>query len=203
MFSLQINPIMNVIMMIPTKTFAPKIFRNIISEDYEGGATITANFCCQIITEQFDKVQLTQKHVIMLVKTVGYIHCSLVNGFKVGQNVSVSGFWGFIEFSRGVSIIISCSGKFRRRGSTGAFMRLCSVSVVTSSQNSANVSLALMLSNVLMVMTASEKTFSCRKRLSLQTNTHTQAATMLEQIATQHQSQKNSNCCMCTCTPRI
>ena len=34
-FSLQINPIMNVIMMIPTKTIAPKIilFTNIISED--------------------------------------------------------------------------------------------------------------------------------------------------------------------------
>ena len=150
-------------MMIPTKTLAPKLFRNInrmrsiaswrslASFNYEGGATTTANFCCQIITEQFDQVQLTQKHIIMLVKTVGYIHCSLVNGFKVGRNVSVSGLRCFIEFSRGVSIFISCSGKRRRRGSTGAFMRLCSVSVVTSLQNSANLSSARMLFNVLMV----------------------------------------------------
>ena len=28
---------------------------------YEGGATTTANLCCQITTEQFDKVHLTLK----------------------------------------------------------------------------------------------------------------------------------------------
>ena len=49
----------------------------------------------------------TQKHVIMLIKTVGYRHCPLVKGFKVGLNVSVSGLRCFIEFSRGVSIFIS------------------------------------------------------------------------------------------------
>ena len=38
-------------------------------------------------------------------------------------------------------------------------------------------------------------TFSCRK-LSL--HTHTQAVSMLEQIATQHQAKKNWNCCMYT-----
>ena len=109
--------------MIPTKTLTPKIIHkhNFIGCDpwslppgddlhhgdccliYEGGA----NFCCQITTEQFDKVQFTQKHVIMLIKTVGYRHCPLVKGFKVGLNVSVSGFRCFIEFSRGVSIFIS------------------------------------------------------------------------------------------------
>ena len=74
-----------------------------------GGATTTANFCFQIITEQFDKVQLTQKHEES--NHAGQngrlytVHCSLVNGFKVGQNVSVSGLRCFIEFSGGVSIL--------------------------------------------------------------------------------------------------
>ena len=49
---------------------------------YEGGATSIANFCCQITTEQFDKVQFTQKHVIMLIKTVGYRHCPLIKGLQ-------------------------------------------------------------------------------------------------------------------------
>ena len=97
-----------VITMIPTKTLTPKIIHkhNFIGCNpwslppgdhlhccliYEGGATSIANFCCQITTEQFDQVQFTQKHVIMLIKTVGYRHCPLVNGFKVGLNVSVSG----------------------------------------------------------------------------------------------------------------
>ncbi len=79
--SLQINPIMIVIMMISTKTLAPKIIQKhhlwgcdpwplppVIMQLHRlitkvGGATTTANVCCQIITEQFDKVQLTQKHV--------------------------------------------------------------------------------------------------------------------------------------------
>ena len=62
-------------------------------------------------------------------------------------------------------------------------MRLCSVSVVTSLQNSANLSSALMLYNVLIVMTAidrpsaAESDFLCR-------HTHTQADHMQEQIAT-------------------
>ena len=37
------------------------------------------------------EVQLTQKHVIMLIKTVGYRHCILVKGFKVGLNNLESG----------------------------------------------------------------------------------------------------------------
>ena len=42
----------------------------------------------------------------------------------------------------------SCrAGKRRRGGSTGAFTRLCSASEVTSLQNSANLSAALMLFN--------------------------------------------------------
>ena len=73
---------------------------------YEGGATTIANFCCQITAEQFDKVQLMQKHVIMLIKPVGFRHCQLVKDFKV--NVSVSGLRCFVEFSRSVSIFISC-----------------------------------------------------------------------------------------------
>ena len=83
------------------------------------------------------------------------------------------------------------AGKRRRRGSIGAFMRLCSVSVVTSLQNSANLSSALMLFNVLMVMTASdrpsaaESDFLCRH-----THIHTQTVSMQEQIATQHQAKK-------------
>ena len=80
LFSLQINPIMNVIMMIPTKTIAPKIIHkhhlwgcyprplpagdNLHHGDcrsiYEGGAMTTANFCCQMTMEQVDKVQLAQ-----------------------------------------------------------------------------------------------------------------------------------------------
>ena len=77
LFSLQINQIMNVTMMIPTKTIAPTIihFRGcdpltLTADDhlhqgnfrliYEGGATTTANFCCQITTEQVDKIQLAQ-----------------------------------------------------------------------------------------------------------------------------------------------
>ena len=118
-----------VITMIPTKTLTAKIIHkhNFIGCDtwslppgdhlhhggllfsliYEGGATSIANSCCQITTEQFDKVQFTQKHVIMLIKTVGYRHCPLVKGFKVGLNVSVSGPRCFIAFSRGVSIFIS------------------------------------------------------------------------------------------------
>ena len=83
-----------VITMIPTKTLTPKIIHkhNFIGCDpwstgdccliYEGGATSIANFCCQITTEQFDKVQFTQKHVIMLIKTVGYRHCHLSRASK-------------------------------------------------------------------------------------------------------------------------
>ena len=67
---------------------------------YESGATTFANFCYQVTTEQFDKFQLTQKHVIMLVKAVGYRHYPLVKGFKIGLNVSVSGLRCFIESSR-------------------------------------------------------------------------------------------------------
>ena len=121
LFSLQINPIMNIIMMIPTKTLAPKISHKHHSLPpgdslhhgdcrliYEGDATNIANFCCQITTEQFDKVQLTQKHVgiIMLIKRVGYRPCPIVMGFKVGMHVSVSGLQCFVGFSRGVSIFI-------------------------------------------------------------------------------------------------
>ena len=51
------------------------------------------------------------------------------------------------------------TGKRRRRGSTGAFTRLCSASAVTSLQNIAKLSSALMLFNVLKVM--SESDFLC------------------------------------------
>ena len=54
------------------------------------------------------KFNSRKKHVIMLIKTVGYRHCPLVKGFKVVISVPVSRLRCFIEFSRGVSIFRSC-----------------------------------------------------------------------------------------------
>ena len=111
---------------------------------YEGGATTIAKFCCQITNEQFGKVQFAQKkHVIMLIKMAGYRNFPHVKGFKASLNVSVSGL--------GVSIFMSFR-QTRRSGSTGAFTRLC-----TSLQNKANLSSALMLFNVLMVIAAGDR----------------------------------------------
>ncbi len=75
---------------------------------------------------------------------------------------------------------LNLAGKSRRRGSMGAFTKLCAVSVVTSFQNSANVSSALVLFNFLMIMTAKDKPsaaesdFICRHaHAHTHTRTHT------------------------------
>ena len=111
----------------------------------------------------------------------------------VKVNVSVSGLRCFIKYR---------AGKRRCRGSTGAFTRLCAASVVTSFQNSANVSSAVMVFNVLMVMaviawpSAAESDFLCR-------HTHSSCYQYAGADCDPTPSQKNSNCCICTCTPRI
>ena len=121
-----------------------------------GGATTTANFCCQIITEQFYKVQLTQKHVEsnhagQNGRLYTWFTCQWLQSRP--KRVCI---WTpvFHRIQRGR---LHLAGKRRRCSSIGAFMRLRSVSVVTSLQNSADLSSALMLYNVLMVMTASDR----------------------------------------------
>ncbi len=84
--------------------------------------------------------------------------------------MSVSGLRCFIKYR---------AGKHRCRGSTGAFTRLCSVSVVTSSRTS----LSIIGCHGLQCSDghgSHSLTFSCRKRLSLQTRTQT--VSMLELV---------------------
>ena len=103
------------------------------------------------------------------------------------------------------------AGKSRRRGSMGAFTKLCSDSVVTSLQNSANVSSVLVIFNVLMIMTARDKPsaaesdFICR-HAHARTHTHTYTLKLTlcwSRLRPNTNPKKSSNCCMCTCTPRI
>ena len=132
---------------------------------YEGGATITANLCCQITTEQFYEVQLTHKHAGQTRSVI--IHCALVKGFKVVLIVSVSGLRGFIIIIQQRRLHLA--GKRRRRGSIGAFTKLCYPSVIISLQNSANLLSVFMLFNVLMVMAARDFIFR-------HTHTHTHSS---------------------------
>ena len=131
----------------------------------------------------------------MLVKTVGYtlFTCQWLQSRP--KRVCI---WTpvFHRIQRGR---LHLAGKRRHRGSIGAFMRLCSVSVVTSLQNSSNLSSALMLFNVLMVMTASdrpsaaESDFLCRH-----THTHTLKLTVCRsRLQPNTKPKKNSNWCMC------
>ena len=108
----------------------------------------------------------------MLIKMAGYSHFPHVKGFKASLNVSVSGL--------GVSIFMSFR-QTRRSGSTGAFTRLC-----TSLQNKAKLSSALMLFNVLMLIAAGDRHSAAETTFFA--DTHTQAVSMPEQIATQHQA---------------
>ena len=102
---------------------------------------------------------------------------------------------GVSSNSAGASPSSYRTGKRNRHGSTGAIRRLCSASAVTSLQNIAKLSSALILFNVLMVM--AERDFLCR---------HTYSSCQYAGAdcdPTPSYMYTNSNCCMCTCTPRI
>ena len=128
----------------------------------------------------------------MLVKTVGYRHCQLVKLQSKRVCIWTPVFHRIQQERLRLHIVPVNAAALAVR--TGSFTRLFSAGVVIYFQNNANLSSALMFFNVLMVMaaraapSAAESDFLC---------THTQAVSMLEKIATQHQTNKNLNCCMC------